>query len=103
MSKTKRNRYAAEFKAKIALEAIKGEQTVAELASRHGLHPGMIANCCQSTVRRATTSRTENRLNIELMRLIDQQYLETPWYGARQMARHFRRQGTVSAASASAA
>lgn len=44
MSKTKRNRYTAEFKAKIALEAIKGEQTVAELAGRHGLHPGMITN-----------------------------------------------------------
>lgn len=44
MNKTKRKRYTAEFKAKIALEAIKGEQTVAELASRHGLHPTMIAN-----------------------------------------------------------
>ena len=32
MSKTKRKRYTAEFKAQIALEAIKGEQTVAELA-----------------------------------------------------------------------
>lgn len=31
--------------------------------------------------------------NLELMRLIDEQYLETPWYGARQMARHLRRQG----------
>ena len=27
------------------------------------------------------------------MRLIDEQYLRTPWYGARQMARHLRRQG----------
>jgi len=27
------------------------------------------------------------------MRLIDAQYLLTPWYGARQMARHLRRQG----------
>ena len=35
----------------------------------------------------------ESRLNLELMRLIDEQYLETPWYGARQMARHLRRQG----------
>src|SRR5690606_23025958 len=25
-------------------------------------------------------------------RLIDQQYLETPWYGARQMTRHLRRE-----------
>jgi putative transposase len=31
--------------------------------------------------------------NLELMRLIDAQFLETPWYGARQMARHLRRQG----------
>ena len=35
----------------------------------------------------------ESALNLELMRLIDEQYLKTPWYGARQMARHLRRQG----------
>ncbi len=35
----------------------------------------------------------ENPLNLELMRLIDKQFLETPYYGARQMARHLRRQG----------
>jgi len=27
------------------------------------------------------------------MRLIDEQFLETPWYGSRQMARHLRREG----------
>jgi putative transposase len=27
------------------------------------------------------------------MKLIDRQFLETPWYGSRQMARHLRRQG----------
>ena len=35
----------------------------------------------------------ESPLNLALMRLIDAQYLETPWYGSRQMARHLRRQG----------
>ena len=35
----------------------------------------------------------ETVLNLELMRLIDAQFLETPWYGARQMARHLRREG----------
>lgn len=44
MSKTKRKRYVAEFKAKVALEAIKGEQTLAELAARYNLHPNMITN-----------------------------------------------------------
>jgi len=30
---------------------------------------------------------------LELMRLIDEQYLKTPFYGSRSMALHFRRQG----------
>jgi putative transposase len=37
----------------------------------------------------------ETALNLELMRLIDAQFLETPWYGSRQMARHLRREGYV--------
>ena len=35
----------------------------------------------------------ETPLNLALMRLIDVQFLETPWYGSRQMARHLRREG----------
>jgi putative transposase len=35
----------------------------------------------------------ETPLNLALMRLIDAQFLETPWYGSRQMARHLRREG----------
>jgi serine protein kinase len=37
----------------------------------------------------------ENPLNLGLMRLSVAQFLETPWYGSRQMARHLRRQGHV--------
>ena len=39
---SKRQQHAPEFKAKVALEALKGEQTVSELASRFGVHPTMI-------------------------------------------------------------
>jgi transposase len=39
----RRRRFTAEFKAKVALEAIKGHLTVAELATRHELHPTQIA------------------------------------------------------------
>ena len=35
--------FTAEFKAKVALEAIQGHQTVAELATKHELHPTQIA------------------------------------------------------------
>ena len=35
----------------------------------------------------------ESEENLALMRLIDEQYLHTPWYGARQMMRHLRREG----------
>ena len=37
-----RRRFSAEFKAKVALAAIKGHQTVAELATKHELHPTQI-------------------------------------------------------------
>jgi putative transposase len=36
---------------------------------------------------------SESPENLALMRLIDEQFLETPWYGSRQMARHLQRQG----------
>lgn len=35
----------------------------------------------------------ESALNLTLMRLIDEQFLQAPYYGSRQMARHLRRQG----------
>ncbi len=41
MSKTRRNHGAA-FKAKVALEALKGESTVAEIAAKHGIHPTLV-------------------------------------------------------------
>ena len=39
------------------------------------------------------TPKGENPLNLTLMRLIDEQFLRTPFYGSRQMARHLRRMG----------
>ena len=42
MSKMKRQRYSAEFKGKVALEAIKGELTIAQLAAKHGVHQTLV-------------------------------------------------------------
>ncbi len=39
---SKRKNHSPEFKAKVALEALKGERTVAELATQFGVHPTRI-------------------------------------------------------------
>ena len=38
----KRRRFKAEFKAKIALEAIRGHKTINEIASEYEIHPNQI-------------------------------------------------------------
>jgi putative transposase len=35
----------------------------------------------------------ESAENLRFMEIIDKQFLDTPWYGSRQMARHMQRQG----------
>jgi transposase len=38
----KRKRYSADFKAKVALEALRGELTTAQLATKHGIHQTIV-------------------------------------------------------------
>jgi len=38
-----RKHYDKEFKAKVAIEAIKGEKTIQEIATVYGVHPNLIA------------------------------------------------------------
>ena len=39
----KRKRYSADFKARVALEALRGELTTAQLSAKHGVHQTMIS------------------------------------------------------------
>ena len=40
---SKRRRFNDDFKAKIALEALRGDQTLSQIAARHKLHPSQIS------------------------------------------------------------
>jgi len=38
----KRKTYSASFKSRVALDALKGDQTMAELAAKYQVHPAMV-------------------------------------------------------------
>jgi transposase len=42
MRKTTRSRYSTEFKAKVALEAIRGDLTLSQLGAKYGVHQTLI-------------------------------------------------------------
>ena len=50
----KRKKYNPEFKAKVALAAVKNEATISELAARFGVHPNMIAKWKRNLIEGAT-------------------------------------------------
>jgi transposase-like protein len=53
MSKRPRRNHAAAFKAKVALEAIKGEKTVTEIAQRFDVHPNQVTQWRRQLLERA--------------------------------------------------
>ncbi len=40
---SKRRRFTADFKARVALEALRGDKTIQEIASRHKVHPNQVS------------------------------------------------------------
>ncbi len=93
MSK-KRKQYSPQFKAKVAIEAIRGQKTTAELASQYEIHPTMINNWKRDLLDKAselfdngkTTSQvqaeTQAQLN-ELYRQIGQLTVERDFLAKR--------------------
>ena len=61
-------------------------------------HPrlSVVRQCALVSIGRSTFYREptpDTTENLALMRVLDEQFLETPWYGSRQMTRHLRRFG----------
>ena len=87
MQKQRKN-YSAELKAKIALEAIKGQRTVNEIALHYGVHPNQVGQWKKQVleavpdffcVRRARAAQDEEALKAQLYQQIGQLKVELDW------------------------
>jgi transposase len=50
----KRKQYSSQFKAKVAIDAIRGQKTTTELASQYEIHPTMINNWKRDLLEKAS-------------------------------------------------
>src|SRR4029450_4697960 len=85
---TQRKQYSAEFKARVALEALKGLKTVNELASTYGVHPTQIAHWEHRpqeelreifSARRAKREHDQEVFEAQLYQQIGQLKVELDW------------------------
>jgi transposase-like protein len=83
-----RTKRTSEFKAKVALAAIRGDQTIAELASLYKVHPNQITTWKRQAQdqlvaafdsKRANSSKKDEKLKEELYRQIGQLKVELDW------------------------
>lgn len=75
---TVRRRHSSEFKARVALEAVKGQKTLNELASEFGVHPVQIAQWKRQLLDASPAAfesgRSGNRTERAQEQLIEQLY-----------------------------
>ena len=85
---TIRKRYSAAFKAKVALEAVKKEKTIAQLSSEYGVHPNQINNWRKRLLeelpdifsnKRKKRQHDTEQFEAELYRQIGQLKVELDW------------------------
>ena len=65
MTKRPRRNHSAAFKAKVALEAMKGDQTLVELAERFQIHPNLITEWKKVLLERASEVFDKGKLSKE--------------------------------------
>jgi transposase len=83
-----RKRHSASMKAKVALEAVKNEKTIAQLASEFGVHPNLIHQWKKRLLEEAPNifsrhreklAQEQEHLEAELYRQIGQLKVELDW------------------------
>jgi len=85
---SRRKRYDGQFKAQVAIEAIKNQQTVAQIASEYGVHPNQVSQWKKQvldqlphlfTTGRSKSTADTDQLVDELYRQIGQLKVELDW------------------------
>ena len=88
MKTRQRRSFSAEMKARIALESIKGQKTIQEIASHYGVHPNQVTNWKRQAIqgvpelfadRRTRPDMSEEALKAELYQQIGQLQVELDW------------------------
>ena len=83
-----RKTYTTEFKVKIAIEAIKGQRTVNEIASHYGVHPNQVMQWKKQAVeslpevfsnKRERNAADDDALKAQLYQQIGQLKVELDW------------------------
>ena len=83
-----RKSYSGELKARVALEAIKGQRTINEIASEYGVHPNQIVQWKKQATeelpalfsdKRKKKEASEQQLQAQLYQQIGQLKVELDW------------------------
>lgn len=86
--KRERKRYSSEFKAKLALEVVKGQRTLNEIASESGVHPTQLLQWKKQLLdnlpavfvdKRAKEQKTQEEHEAQLYQQIGQLKVELDW------------------------
>ncbi len=100
-----RKRYDGTFKAKVVLESLKNEKTIAELASEYGVHPNQITQWRKQvledlpslfTSNQARKEKAQEEEKDELLKQIGQLKVEVEWLKKKSGILHSRRRGGSS-------
>lgn len=88
MKKRQRKKYSAELKARIAVEAVKGQRTIQEIASHYSIHPTMVTNWKRQMLDGASdifsngreqSAKSEEEVLSELYQQIGKLQVEVDW------------------------
>jgi len=88
MTSKQRRNFGAEFKARVALEAIKGQRTIQEIAGHYGVHPNQVTTWKRQAIEvlpqafadhRMRGNESEEALKAALYQQIGQLQMQLDW------------------------